>query len=195
MRKKTNLKQSSSWVFEALLLLMKDKPYSEISVSEITAKAGIVRQTFYHKYKDKDDIIYQYLSDIFNNDFLSVENSGGKNNLVILKFNLKNIVKQRSSLKKIMSGFILNNLIPQIFNEWQKILSEQIIGSLSLEEQIIYRYKVYYQVTGIIRVIMEWILNDMPVPMDNLVKLLESFTADTKTQYKNIPNIRIQLES
>jgi AcrR family transcriptional regulator len=38
---------SQSAIAEALLNLMKEKPYSKISVSEICKRAGVSRQTFY----------------------------------------------------------------------------------------------------------------------------------------------------
>ena len=40
-----------------LLTLMKEKPLSDISVSELTDKAGIGRVSFYRNYQTKEDIL------------------------------------------------------------------------------------------------------------------------------------------
>ena len=53
---KTALTSQSS-IIDALLLLMKEKPYSKISVSEICKKAGVSRQTFYSLFDSKEDVI------------------------------------------------------------------------------------------------------------------------------------------
>lgn len=41
----------------ALLALLKEKPLSDISVSELTGRAGIGRVSFYRNYKSKEDIL------------------------------------------------------------------------------------------------------------------------------------------
>ena len=43
----------------ALLTLLKEKPLSDISVSELTSKAGIGRVSFYRNYESKEDILKQ----------------------------------------------------------------------------------------------------------------------------------------
>jgi AcrR family transcriptional regulator len=44
------VRRTRSWISEALMLLMDEKPYDKITVSDITEKAGIARQTFYRNY-------------------------------------------------------------------------------------------------------------------------------------------------
>ena len=41
----------------ALLALLKEKPLSEISISELTSRAGIGRVSFYRNYESKEDIL------------------------------------------------------------------------------------------------------------------------------------------
>ena len=42
----------------ALLELLKEKPLSDITVSELTNKAEIGRVSFYRNYQNKEDIIH-----------------------------------------------------------------------------------------------------------------------------------------
>lgn len=48
----------------ALLELMNEKPYSSISIYEITKKAYVSRTTFYNHFTKKDDIIYFLIEDV-----------------------------------------------------------------------------------------------------------------------------------
>ena len=41
----------------ALLSLLKEKPLSDISISELTSRAGIGRVSFYRNYQSKEDIL------------------------------------------------------------------------------------------------------------------------------------------
>lgn len=48
----------------ALIQLLKEKPLSAITVSELTERAGVSRMTYYRNYKSKEDIFSSYLEDI-----------------------------------------------------------------------------------------------------------------------------------
>jgi len=51
---------------DALITLMHEKPFDEITVQQVLDRAGVSRSTFYTHYRDKDDL---FLSDV--EDFLS----------------------------------------------------------------------------------------------------------------------------
>ena len=48
----------------ALMQLLKEKPMSAISVSELTQKAGVSRMTYYRNYNKKEEIFISYLDDL-----------------------------------------------------------------------------------------------------------------------------------
>ncbi len=47
----------------ALLLLSEEKDYDDITITDITEKAGVSRMAYYRHYKSKDEIIVSYLAD------------------------------------------------------------------------------------------------------------------------------------
>lgn len=66
MRKRishTNI-QVKKDMYSALLYLMKDKPFSSISVSDITSEAGVSRMAFYRNYSKIEDILTEYLDEV-----------------------------------------------------------------------------------------------------------------------------------
>ena len=48
-------------IYEALVILMETKPYKEITITDITRKAGVSRMAYYRNYQDKDDILIDHL--------------------------------------------------------------------------------------------------------------------------------------
>lgn len=52
---------SQEQIANALLGLMKEKPYDTISVSEICRLAGVSRQTFYSLYQSKENVVIRIL--------------------------------------------------------------------------------------------------------------------------------------
>ena len=55
-RKEANLRVKRN-IVRALIELMQKKNYSDISVSEITALAGVSRISYYRNYDSKEDIL------------------------------------------------------------------------------------------------------------------------------------------
>ena len=47
-------------ITEALLLLMEKKPLKDISISELCAKAGVVRMSFYRNFSSPEDILVKH---------------------------------------------------------------------------------------------------------------------------------------
>lgn len=72
----------------SIMLLLEEKSFSEITVSEITKKAGVSRMTFYRNYKVKEDIFSDHLTTILKEYYegvSSMENYGdfySLNNLI-----------------------------------------------------------------------------------------------------------------
>lgn len=60
----TNEATSQKRIRFALLSLMEEHPYSEISVSQICNAAQVSRQTYYRLFNTKDDILILYLHEI-----------------------------------------------------------------------------------------------------------------------------------
>ena len=54
------LNRAQKYFINALLTLMEEKPYGEISVSELSERAQYDRRTFYRYFKSKDDILCLY---------------------------------------------------------------------------------------------------------------------------------------
>jgi AcrR family transcriptional regulator len=184
-------KRTRSYIFDALLLLMDEKPYNKITVSDITKKAGIARQTFYRHYNKKSDIIEQYLM-----ESLTAENSesGKKKFSLVLTFDLGYMISHKEELLKIMLNINIENLFYSRFQKWADDLIDSYKDELSAEEYVLYRYRVYHQLVGTMYILGDWLKNDMPLPVEKLWPFLNSFMLPDSFQDKYAPNIVIRLK-
>jgi AcrR family transcriptional regulator len=177
------------------MILMDEKPYDKITISDITEKAGIARQTFYRNYNDKDDVLYEYARNTMNTDFLSIEKNQDqkKYDTIILLFNYNYIIKHRIELKKILSIVNIENRILRAMQEFPLSLIKFFKDKLTKEEYAICRYKICYQITGCLRVFLDWFLNGMPLPVDKFVSMINAMAIPHEAFYRNIPNIVIRI--
>ena len=189
------VQRTKSWIFDAVLLLMDEKPYNKITVSDITEKAGVARQTFYRNYGDKDDVVFEYLAKIFSTELFTFEkDKRNDKNTIVLMIDYKYMTNYQKNLKKILSITDIEN---RVINEGQKFpmsLMEHYKEKLSAEEYLICRIKLCYQITGCLRVLFDWFINDLPMPVENIVSMLNAMNIPKTAQYRNIPNIVVRLK-
>jgi len=63
--------RSQEWLANALLSLMEEKEFKDISIKEIAAKADLSRRTFYRVFETKEDPLIWHLNTLYE-DFLSL---------------------------------------------------------------------------------------------------------------------------
>ena len=190
------VERTKSWIFEAIMLLMDEKPYNKISVSDICDKAGIARPTFYYKYEDKDDVIFEYLMHSCNIKLQNTEKTGkdGKQDTIVLLFDYKYMLEYQKTIKKILSNADIEN---RIFRELQKYpmsLINEYKEKLTAHEYLVCRYKLCFQITGSLRVLFDWFINNMPMPIEDIVEMLNRMNIPKAVQYRNIPSVLVQIK-
>ena len=113
--------RTKSWIFDALMLLMDEKPYKKINISDITKKAGVARTTFYRNYTDKDAIIFEYFNNMMTIKSLTTEkgNNNYKKNTIIITLNYKYIIEHKKTCKKYFSIRTLKIVFSGIYRNFQ----------------------------------------------------------------------------
>lgn len=67
--------RSQTEITQALLKLMEEYPYSEITVKQIILTASLARKTFYRNYESKDDVLCSLIKRSFREYFDIVNNA------------------------------------------------------------------------------------------------------------------------
>ena len=187
------VRRTKSWIFEALMLLMDEKPYNKITVSDIAEKAGVARPTFYRNYDDINDVVYDYLMNTFSTELLNDE-KGDKQDTIVLIFDNKYMIKHQKNLKKILSTADIENRIFRDLQKYPMSLIERYKKQLSAEEYLICRYKICFQITGSLRILFDWYINGMPMPVEKLIPMLNAMNIPKTVQYRHIPGVVVRLK-
>lgn len=77
--------RSRQMMKDALLVLMRKKPFDKITITEITQEADLVRKTFYRNYGTKEDILDEYLNELFEEYIHMLLEAGELNNFLVKK--------------------------------------------------------------------------------------------------------------
>ena len=65
-KKSTSNQLARECIVTALIHLSNQKPFSSITISELTEKAGVSRMTYYRNYNSKEEVFQSYIDEIFD---------------------------------------------------------------------------------------------------------------------------------
>ena len=154
-RKNITTQMMKEYIAESLLLLMAEKAYADISIGEITDKAGVNRSTYYRNFVSKESIVEFWFSGIMSeymNKYRDSPDSSAENYL-------RTILNCFYSHKKellLIHDSSLSHLILRVLN---RVFEENaaVGGRLRLVEQ----YRQYFHTGGIYNFLVLWLSRGM----------------------------------
>lgn len=165
--------QSKNMYVSALLELMNEKPYNQISISELSDKADLSRRTFYRLFNSMDEILLFHIHSLWAKKSDELYNSSDKSYLHTSEFALHfwyeykelTILLYRNGLVSIMQQFI-NEISLEIYHA-QKANRKLAKNPEALE------YALSYSSGGILNIICTWASKGMDKSPEELIALLK----------------------
>ena len=147
----------------ALILLMKEKSFNEISITDIAKKAGVSRTAYYRNYSSKEDILSNYLQNIIKetSKILTNYNTLTETYESWIAF-LKNMGKYASKYKLLLSAGYGDTIL----NEFKKCFNKNV----TIDQTQLY-YSNCYWAGALYSVLTEWISNDMTTPINKVAQV------------------------
>ena len=168
---------------ESLIVLMKDKPFEEIKISDVCNKALINRSTFYAHYEDK----YELLVDTINYYKEKLTNSLEKNNnifntkefyLELIRLILENISQEKNFYCQLFTNnhnsILMDILEDSIMKDINKRVSLNQINTKNIPPTI---YIKYY-LGAVTNVCIEWLNNQNHYTEKEIISYLDKLLPD-----------------
>lgn len=169
--------RSKKWIVEALITLMKEKEFKDITITEICSTADVVRRTFYRYYKTKEDVITEHMTLLYEqylDQFCSTQAKG-----VSITYNYFNFWMEHMELLQLLER---NKLLPFIMLNYKKFIPKindrfytNLLDNYS-ETDVEYYY--LFIAGGLWKVMLKWIekgAKETPTEMADKVRSMLSF--------------------
>ena len=143
------------FILEALLLLVERKKLQEISITELTVKAGVSRMTFYRNYKSKEDIIIQYLDEVF---LIYLSEMQKIEDLSVYYFAL-NFFKYFKAQEKLIIALLKSDKTNILFDCFSKYLDSVFINIKDKTEIQFNQYNISFIAGGLYKTLIQWLSN------------------------------------
>lgn len=158
---------------EALLSLMEEKPYSKISVKDICAQANISRQTFYHCFDDKDDVLRYYIRRFLRDGvFHKLKKKEKWDVQSLAKVYITYFENSRPVYRFLIRSGVEHIWIEETCNMMERILYLTPLKEINKEENRIRPYVSAWIAHAITGILTCWIKDENPISSEELFYLL-----------------------
>ena len=159
---------------KSLKELSQSKPTDKIAIKEITQNCGLTPTTFYNHFHDKYDLIIWIYSTMVEETMNKINNTDYEWKDTLLDGIKYSVENRQFIINAIMHTSGQNSFIYHVSKIDIKALSNYIMKSNNLESlpmDVEAWIKIYC--FGIVQLSCEWLINKMPIPIDEFVTLLE----------------------
>ncbi len=174
---KTNGKiaeQSKNKIAKALLVIMEQYNFKEITITQLAQEAGLSRKTFYRLFTDKEDVLSYLYESLYVECFAQIKSREVQHYWEIVQCYF-DFWEERKSLLLL---FKKNNLLPALFEgvykysfgTFEHIRSKEVMEKFTLTLP----YMLAYSVGGMHSMLLKWVENDMTVPSHELIEQLKA---------------------
>ena len=160
-------------LWQALIALIQEKDYSEITIQDIADRANVNRVTFYLHYRDKRDLLERSAETIFNDLTSKTAPMTGENfRLDVPPEGMTLVYRYIAENAKFYRIVLGENGIPFLVNRLRQYVAEltiqryQMVTPPESKAPIPLEIVAQYAAGSIIGLISWWLENDMPVPPD-----------------------------
>lgn len=140
-------------IVKSLVSMMKEKEFKDISITEITKKAGVSRMAYYRNYNFKEDILNDYMTTLIE-DYKS-KREENKDNPYLLILNAFEFFKNNKDFVLALEKSNLSNVIQNKINDYMVIFYPKALTNIEA------RYKLYILSGALYNTCKMWLINGL----------------------------------
>lgn len=184
------MKRTKLLFHNALLFLLQEKTFEEISISDIVRKAEVNRGTFYYHYEQKEDLLEEMVNTVINKMVVAFRKPFKPyqkmdiNEISIIPL-FEHFLENRVFYTTMLSNRVPIHLDERLLQTMEKNYFHNLEFFFPPHEKDVNKELFYsYKVHGLIGFILNWIKNDFQYPITYMAEqLVNIVTINTQTVY------------
>ncbi len=166
--------ESKEKLAKALLVLMEQYDFREITITQLSQEAGLSRKTFYRLFKGKEELINFYFENLYKECLMQIKSQRLQHYWEVVQCYF-DFCEERKELLLLLKR---NNLLVLLFEGSYKYSFKVFEYVRSKETADIYSaflpYLLAYSVGGMYSMLLKWVENDMDIPSSLLIETLKN---------------------
>lgn len=166
--------ESKSKIANALLVVLQQYDYKEITITQLAQEAKLSRKTFYRLFTDKEDVLTYLFANLYMECFGKIKSQGIQHYWDIVQCYFDFWEERKSMLLIFKQSKLLSVLFDGAYNYsfsiFEYVRSKEVADLLS--EQL--PYLLAYSIGGMHSMLLKWVENDMTIPSYTLIEQLKN---------------------
>lgn len=165
--------QSKEKISKALLVIMEQYDFKEITITQISQEAHLSRKTFYRLFSGKEDVLTFLFEHLYQECFLQIKSRQVQRYWDVVQCYFDFCEERKSLLFLLRKHHLLTLLFEgsyqYAFQVFEYVRSKEVADSFSLPLP----YLLAYSVGGMYSMLLKWVENDMNIPSSELIAELK----------------------
>ncbi len=167
-------KQSKEKIAKALLVIMEQYHFKEITITQIAQEAELSRKTFYRLFSDKEEVLTYLFDNLYTECFAQMKERKVQHywDVVQCYFDFWEAHKSLLTLlkKNNLLTFLFEGYYQYSFEIFEYVRTKEIVDEYSSTLP----YMLAYSVGGMHSMLMKWVEEDMKIPSSLLIEKLKN---------------------
>ncbi len=165
--------QSKKKISEALLTIMKQYDFKEITITQISQEANLSRKTFYRLFSSKEDVLTFFFENLYGECLMQIKSRQVQHYWDIVQCYF-DFCEERKSLLLLLKQ---HNLLTLLFEGSYKY-AFQVFACIHTKEaadrfSLPLPYMLAYSIGGMYSMLLKWVEGDMNIPSSLLISELK----------------------
>ena len=154
-------------ITQAMAVMIIDRPFEEISITELVRRAGVSRNSFYRNFKDKDDVLRRYIEGE-TDEWMGQR---GWTHIVDPKENklrMEHLLTHMYEYRDFVAGLMRDRKMYLMASEFARV-TKQNIG------QYYDPWRLAFLIGGVYQLYVHWVETDYALPPKEVAALFDTF--------------------
>lgn len=157
-------------IFTALMILMEQKNFKEITITEMAKKAGVSRMSFYRNYNAMEDIIICYLDELLQEYSNQILDFGSIDNYESICLYFSYFRKHEKLMTNLINSNLTNLLLDRCIKLFNTLCKESVCSKSF--SPINKSYVVEFIAGGLYTLLIKWAKNGMKESDEDMATLV-----------------------
>lgn len=166
--------ESKSKIANALLVVLQQYDYKEITITQLAQEAKLSRKTFYRLFTDKEDVLTYLFENLYMECFEKIKSQDTQRYWDIVQCYFDFWEERKSMLLIFKQSKLLPVLFDGAYNYsfsiFEYVRSKEVAELLSVQLP----YLLAYSIGGMHSMLLKWVENDMTIPSYILIEQLKN---------------------
>jgi AcrR family transcriptional regulator len=173
-------RRTRKWLQDALLSLMREKPFRDIQVTEIVDRAEVSRAAFYLHFRSKEELLFSHVDGVFEAFHLELAGEVAAGRVDLRRFTtllFEYWERYAPTLRLVIEADMQQVLLERLRGYVETTMATLDAGTGAAPDPRTHSYVVDFVAGGSYLLLTRWIASGMPTPAEEMGLLLYELSA------------------